>query len=452
MSRATAAAALATAALLAVPALATASVSPPDRGSGVPDTGVVQGAPVLGPVVTLAEGGRSPGVAVDARGAVTVVWSTHWWNGEIHAARRSPSGTWGTPVVLGRGIDPQVATDRRGAVTVMWSHHAPETTTGVQVARRPVGGPWSRPATLTVDRPAPGYVPSSDEGTFGADGPQLAVSPNGDTVVTWSWGSYDRAVPMRVQAAYRPAGRPWRHRVNLTPADWWEDARVAIDGRGNVVVVYGREVLVMQSRRRVVGEGWLPAEVLGRPATRSGPDAWSVAAAGNGDAVVVYVRYDHGRSAVFGRHRPADGLWGAQQLISPADVGAWSASVVMDPAGVATATWSRTFMSLDAVRRPAAGPWDVPVRLTGPDTDNDAAQLVVGPFADVLVSWQRYAAGLFAVHRPAGGAWSPPFRVTPPKGAAQYAHATALGADGTAAVVWVPGSGPGPVRFRTVAP
>ena len=449
MSLATAAAVLTTAALLAGPAVATAALSPPASGTVAP-TSVVHTAPVLGPVVTLAERGRAPDVAVDARGAVTVVWSTHWWNGEIRAVRRSPSGAWGRTARLGRGIDPQVATDRRGDVTVMWSHNAPETTTGVQVARRPVGGPWSRPTTLTVDRVAPGYAPSSDEGTFGADGPELAVSANGDTVVTWSWGSYDRDVPMRVQAAYRPAGHRWQHRVNLTPADWSEDARVAIDGRGNAVVVYGREVLVMQSRRRVVGEGWLPAEVLGRPATRSGPDVWSVATGGNGDAVVVYVRYDHGRSAVFARHLPAGGDWGPQQMISPADAGAWSASVVMDRAGVATATWSRTFMSVDAVRRPAAGPWETPIRLAGPDPDNDAAQLAVGPSGEVLVSWQRYDDGIFAVDRPAGGAWSAPYRVSPPNGAGQYDFATALATDRSAAVVWVPGSGPGPVRFRTV--
>ncbi|MGN6576596.1 MAG: hypothetical protein ACTHKG_12990 [Nocardioides sp.] len=455
MSRATLAAVL-VASLLAVPVAATpaATAGPTTdaRPSPASSTRVVRTAPLLGPVVTLTERGRSPDVAVDARGAVTVVWSTHWWNGDVYAVRRSPSGTWGNPVVLGRGTEPQVAADRRGDVTVMWSHQAPQTTTGVQVARRPAGGHWSRPAGLTVDRPAPGYGPNSDEGTFGADAPELAVAPNGDAVVTWSWGSYDREVPMRVQAAYRPAGRSWQPRVNLTPADWWEDARVAIDGSGDVVVVYGREVRVLQSRRRVVGKGWLPAQVLARAGALSGPDSWSVASAGDGDTTVVYVRYDHGKSAVFARHRPASGPWGPQRMISPADVGAWSASVGIDRAGVTTATWSRTFMSIDAVRRPAAGPWGVPERLTGPDTDNDAAQLVVASSGAVLVSWQRYDDGIFAVHRPAGGPWSAPFRVTPPRGAGQYAFAPALGVDGRAFVAWVPGSGTGPVRFRSVTP
>jgi hypothetical protein len=42
-------------------------------------------------------------------------------------------------------------------------------------------------------------------------------------------------------------------------------------------------------------------------------------------------------------------------------------------------------------------------------------------------------------------------RLTPAKGVGQYTFATALGRTG-AAVVWVPGSGPGPVRFRTFVP
>jgi len=438
--------------LLAVPAAA-ATGAPANEPSATPTspTALVRSTPVLEPVVTLAERGRSPDVAVDARGAVTVVWSTHWWDGEIRAVRRSAWGSWGRTVVLGRGHDPQVASDLRGDLTVAWSHNAPRTTTGVQVARRPANGQWSRPVTLTADRPAPGYGPNSDEGTFGAADPDLAVAPNGDAVVTWAWGSYDRDVPLRVQAAYRPAGGRWSTTVDLTPARWWEHAKVAIDGRGDAVVVYGREVEVMQSRRRVVGQGWLAPEVLARTAGRSGPDGWSLASAGDGDAVVVYVRYDHGRSAVFARHRPAGGSWGPQRLISPADVGAWSASVGMDRAGAATATWSRTFMEVDAVRRPAAGPWGEPVQVTGPDTDNDAPQLVVGPTGGVLVGWQRYDDGIFAVHRAAAGDWSAPVRLTPAKGAGQYTFATALGRTG-AAVVWVPGSGAGPVRFRAFVP
>jgi hypothetical protein len=124
----------------------------------------------------------------------------------------------------------------------------------------------------------------------------------------------------------------------------------------------------------------------------------------------------------------------------------------MDRAGVTTATWSRTFMSIDAVRRPAAGAWGAPVRLAGADPDNDAAQLVVAPSGAVLVGWQRYGDGIFAVDRPADGPWSAPFRMTPPRGAGQYAFAGALGVDGRVHLVWVPGSGAGPVRFRTVAP
>jgi hypothetical protein len=470
MSRAILAAVLLTS-LLAAPATGVTSYAPTSSTAGLSDPAVATGTrvstaqgasartgpsaavrtgPLLGAPVTLAERGRSPDVAVDPRGVVTVVWSTHWWDGEVYAVRRAPSGAWGSPVVIGRGAEPQVATDRAGDVIVMWSHHAPQTTTGVQVARRPAGGPWSQPVTLTEDQPAPGYGPRSDEGSFGADHPELAVARNGDAVVTWAWGSYDRDVPMRVQAAYRPAGRQWQAAVDLTPAAWWEDARVAIDPQGDVTVLYGREVQVLKSRRRIVGEGWQPADVLGRPAARSGPAVWSVAAGGDGSATAAYVRYDHGRSAVFARHLATTGVWGPQRMLSPADVGAWSASVGMDRAGVATAVWSRTFMSIDAVRRPAAGPWGAPTRLAAPDPDNDAAQLAVAPDGRVLVSWQRYDTGIFAVHRLAGGGWSAPFRVTPPPAAGQYDFASTLGASGTGAVVWVPGSGSGPVRFRSV--
>ena len=278
------------------------------------------------------------------------------------------------------------------------------------------------------------------------------MSPGGNAVVTWAWGSADRDHRFRVQAAYRPAGERWRDAVDLTPANGSEDPVPAIDGRGEVLVVNGSESVVMKARRRVVGRGWLPEQVLGRAGERSGPDSWDVAASRDGDAVVVYTRYDHGRSAAYARHRPAAGPWGDQLLISPADIGAWAPSVVMDASGTSTAVWSRTFHRIDAVRRPPAGPWGSPRQVVAADPEDSTASTDANDHGDVLVTWQRYDTGVMGAYRPTAGDWTDPFRITPLPGASQYRSAVALGDDGAIVAVWIPGQVPGPVRFRAVTP
>lgn len=412
-------------------------------------TGSAQQTPLsLGPVVTPGLEGRDPDVAVDRHGTTTVVWGTHWWNGQIRVARRPAGGAWSDPVTIGRGVSPQVATDAWGNVTVVWSRNRPETTTGVMAARRPVAGTWTEPVRLSEDRPAPGYGPQDDEGTFGAHYVDLAVGSGGAALVTWQWGSYDRDVPFRVQAVYRPAGKRWGPSVNLTGPDWSSEPTSAVDDHGNAVVAFGEEAAVLKARRRVVGRGWTAVTTLARKGL-SGPESWDLAASGGGAATVVFIRYTSDRSIVYAVRRPAGGAWSKPRRLSPDGVSAWEPAVVTDAGGTATVTWHRRDNRIDAVRRPAGARWGTPVQIAWPSPGAEALTIHANRRGDVFVGW-RAGNGIQGAHRPCSGTWTAPFVLTPTPAASSYDYAAAVYEGGDIALVWHPGYEPGPIRYRRV--
>ena len=394
--------------------------------------------------------GFAPDVAVDRRGTVTVVWSTDWWRGPIKATRHRAGGRWTGPVRIGWGTAPQVVVDDRGTATVAWQTNRRDRTTGVAVARRPFGGSWTVPRHLTSDRRAPRYWRPDGQGIFGADKLDLAVSAAGAVVATWAWGSYHRDVPLRIQAAYKPAGAPWHDTVRLSPRNWSDSPSVALNETGDGLVAFGQELGDLKVRR-LVHETWTPPSVVDSAVGKSGLDAWHVAASDAAGMTVAYKRGTDSYGTMFASSLAPGDSWGPPEQLSGTNVGAWQVTALADRLGTTTVTWSGMYGRMDAVRRPAGGVWGSPTELLGIHGWPNAPRSTTNASGDLLLSWFRYDVGVLGRQVPAGGDWSAPRLITPAS-ASSCEWATALYPDGDVAAVWQLDRSSGPVRFRRVAP
>lgn len=394
--------------------------------AAVPSATAASPAQVWGPVRTLGRG-EGPDLAVDAAGNITVVWTRA---GAVLAARRPVGKAWTDPVRIGRGQNPSVVSDRRGAVTATWVTLHRGQTNGVDVSRRPARGSWSLPRTICPPRSAPGYDgtdPDADEGAYGAHRLKLEASPRGAVVATWMWGSSDRNVRLRVQAAYRPAGQAWRAARTLTPApdEAW-DPLVGIDAAGNVVLGYdtGRGIRV---QRRTARSGWTSPDAVGLPGELA-----DVAVAAGGAAMLV----SSAEAGIEAVNRQPGGHWRPARLISPPRSRPFEPAAVMDSAGDAVVAWGTASRRVRIARRPAAGPWQPSVRIDAATAALSAGpDLAVDGRGDALVTWVTEGRAV-ARYAPAGHPWSPIRNVVPPSSKYLVLGPAQVLANGDAVVVW----------------
>ena len=164
-------------------------------------------------------------------GVSVAVWSqTVGGHNVVHAATRSPGGSWSPPVPLSEAdhdaTDPQVGLDADGGGVVSWiDGTGPVTLTYVT---RSSAGAWSAP----VDLPA-----SSTPGNV-ADTFELAVGRTGHAV--WAWEFFDTALSRRViEAAFRPAGGSFGapEVMSASDIDTW-DPQVAVNTAGVATVTW----------------------------------------------------------------------------------------------------------------------------------------------------------------------------------------------------------------------
>jgi hypothetical protein len=395
--------------------------------------------------------GYSPDLAVDRRGTVTVVWSTDWWQGPIRASVHRAGARWTTPVTIGRGTAPQVVVDDRGTATVAWLTNRHDRTTGVAVARKHIGESWTGPRRLTSDRRAPQYWRPENESIYGAHELDLAAGATGAVVATWAWGSYDRQVPLRIQAAVKPSGAPWHDTVRLSPRNWSASPSVAVDETGDMLVAFGKELGDLEVRR-LIGGRWTRPSVLDSAVGTSGLDAWHAAASDAAGMTVAYKRGTDSYGTMFASSLTPGGTWGPPVQLSGTNVGAWDVTALSDRLGTTTVTWSGMYGRMDAVRRPAGGPWGPTTELLGTHGWAEAPSSTTNASGDVLVSWFRYDRGVVARWVPAGGVWSGPRLITPTPANISLQWATALYPGGDVAVVWQLDWTSGPIRFRRASP
>jgi hypothetical protein len=396
--------------------------------------------PTWGPVRVLAAQGLDPAVTIDRHGNTTVVWAKHYWNGPIRAVRRPAGGAWQRPVTIGRGTSPAVASDARGIVTAVWLTNRDGVTTGVAAARRSVSGRWRAQVKLSNDRAAAHYPDGL--GVFGADRPDLAVSPSGATVVVWQWGSSERERPFRLQSVSRPPRGPWGAVRNLTRANWAQDPVVAIDPHRNAVVGYSEwhfgKGAVLKSTRRPAGRQWTAPVTLAAEGYQQ-----QVAMDRAGNAILVWAS---AADRVRSRFRPAEGRWRAARTVSPGRASIDSFGLGMDGSGTSSVVWNRENGRVDLVRSLAGGSWSTPTRL---GTSGTGVLLAVNRAGDTLTSWGLY--GLVGRYQRQGSTWSDPFTIAPDLVGVMEHAAAAMAPNGDAVVVWKQEDEPPKLREMTAS-
>lgn len=375
--------------------------------------------PTAGPIVTLSTDGASPETVVDGHGTATVVWETDWWRGPIMAARRPAGGTWSRPVVIGRGHNPLIGIDAAGNVTVVIHTNRPGFTGGLTAVRRPQGQPWGTPVRLTVDRSAPTYTRTDEEGTYGAHRTDLAVSPNGDVVVAWQWGSADRNRPFRIEVARRPHGATWTGPLGLTPRNWSDEPEIGVDRTGRATLVYRDGGTTLVSRRLVPGSGWAgPVRLRGTASVLQ----HDLVVSPQGRTTLLLDDYRDNRVVVAVRERPPTGPWGAQRRLTPEGVGVAESAIAVDTLGRVNVVWTRGTGRIDLVRW--RGSWSAPVMVAGPAL-NGALGLAANGAGDVAVWWHNESLGIRARLRDGSGSWTPRFTAWDPPATGYYGVSTA---------------------------
>jgi hypothetical protein len=400
-----------------------------------------------GEVFTVSSKAASSSLAVDAQSNTWVVWEAP--NGAITIAGRRAGGTWGQPSEIAQTnsamAEPQVAADAEGNLTVVWITQRHGFTDGVKAMTRNVLGGWSAPVRISDDKRVAGYG-TDGKGAWGAQSPDLAVSPKGAVAVAWEWGSENRDKAYRIQSAYRPAGHGWRDARQLTKANGSEAPDVGIAAEGTVTLLYTHQQLGhpqhLLTMRRVPGEGWRDRTVL---ATRGYAPKLMVDRAG--DAMVVYMATLRRVMAVY---RPDGRHWSNARQLSPdgARIDGVSAAA-MNGRGTAMVAWAHDRGRIDVVRRPRQGPWSASKRVVDV-ADRNVWEMAVAlnGNGDAFLTWGGYA--LYGSYLPSGGSWTSPVTLSPDTGVDVLDSIDAeVARNGDAVVMWDQEDWPVQVRVGT---
>ncbi len=341
------------------------------------------GSATFSAAVNLSETGqnaRYPQVAVGPDGAATITWSR---NGIIQAATRpAGSATFSTVVnlsVTGENANsPQVAVGPDGATTITW-HRFNSTHNIIQAATRPAGS-----ATFNT------VVNLSVTGRD-AYNPQVAVGPDGATTITWY--RYNGANTI-IQAATRPAGSAtFSTAVNLSVTGESADGpQVAVGPDGATTITWFRSSII-QARTRPPGSAIFGAAVdlseLGQtaryPQVAVGPD---------GATTITWQHYNGTNWIIRAVTRPAGSATfsPAVNLSAPLQ-DAYSPQVAVGPDGATTITWylfNDPNTIIQAATRPAgSATFSAAVDLSAPSLYAFSPQVAVGPDGATTITWTR---------------------------------------------------------------
>jgi hypothetical protein len=321
----------------------------------------------------------------DAVGTQTMAWvefdSSSFFS-NVMVATRPPGGAWSAPTIVNqrRGDidDAHLAVSAGGAAVLTWSRLRGEHRHRVIAAYRPAGSATWQPPRLLVRNAASSEVGIDDAGnatiaydahrgyvrlrhfepavgkwlaheTHGADAAgsiagasDLAVSPNG--AVTMTWEQKPRNSPRYAHFAVRwhPDSSQTLPMVRRRGGNRVVDNALGIDENGVAVAAWwtaNHDVVAQTSRP---DGSWRHRVVLAK--TQRGPELSTLNVTMNrrGDTLVVWKAKRGDDPRLRGRYRPAGGVWGPVQRLTPSGVHAniWTTAIGTD--GTAAVAWMRT--------------------------------------------------------------------------------------------------------------
>lgn len=324
-----------------------------------------------------------PRVAIDSHGDGVAVWEiyeNHKWY--VQASQMPAGGAWQTPVQLAETNDPgrpQVAFDAQGDALATWTTYSGHD--AIEVSELPSGGSWQTPTQISG---------SGEE----AAGAQLAINAGGDAIVAWTtWnGSSNHVV-----AAELPAGGTWQTPAQISNAGSEDvNPQVAIDEQGDVVAVWehnngGQQVV--QAAQMPAGGAW---QSTASQLSESGEPAYGPQLASNaqGDAVVVWERWDGNGYVDQAAQLPAGGSWQTPvTFFSESDVDGVAPHVAINARGDEVAVWMRWNGSseiAEASELVAGGTWQTPVELAPGLEESENPRVEMTANGDAVAVWTGY--------------------------------------------------------------
>lgn len=324
-------------------------------------------------------------VTITPAGGAAAIWEDQ---GNIVVRRRPAGGVWGPPVTLdggGKARSPQIESDGSGRLLAAWAvvdhPNAGNGPTRIKV-RASSGTGWA-PAKVVATKTI-GQFRYLD----------LAVSSSGAAVVGWEW--------------------------------LWHD-------------FYGR---LLVTHRRSPSASWATVKRW------DGMDAFDVAMSPGGQRLVGLDRRQHGTERILAIRGGLGKPWGAAVSLAARPVGGPGAidsvGAALDGSGTAVVGWRERrpggLWRPWASRARAGHPFGSAVGLaaTCGGLTGLPISVLASPAGDNLVVWAQPDGQVVTARRPAGGAWAAPDAIAP-VGMTVVGLAAAIGGTGTARVVFMRG-------------
>ncbi len=278
-----------------------------------------------------------------------------------------------------------------------------------------------------------------------ADGPQVAVGPDGATTITWSRYNGARYI---IQAATRPAGSAtFGAAVDLSVAgENAFDPQVAVGPDGATTITWRRwngANYIIQARTRPAGSATFSTAVdLSAPSGNAyNPQ---VAVGPDGATTITWFRSNGTNWIIQAATRPAGSATfsAAVDLSAPGEDASYP-QVAVGPDGATTITWHRfngANTIIQAATRPAgSATFSAAVDLSAPSGNARNPQVAVGPDGATTITWYRFNGAntiIQARTRPAGSAtFGAAVDLSAPLQDASYPQ-VAVGPDGATTITW----------------
>jgi hypothetical protein len=232
-----------------------------------------------------------------------------------------------------------------------------------------------------------------------ADLPQVAIGPNGNAHVVWQRSD---GTNRRIQLRRRTASGGLSAVQTLSGSG--QDAngpQLAVDRDGNAVVVWYRFDGAkdrIQVRRRTAAGSLSAVQTLS--AAGGEADLPQVAVDGNGNALVVWERHDGSHWRIQARHRTRSGGLSNVQTLSSAGGDAFDPQVVVGSNGKAMVVWSGsdgTHFLIQARRRSASGNLGRVQTLSAAGQEAYVPQVALDADGNITVAWRRYDGATFRI-------------------------------------------------------
>jgi hypothetical protein len=301
-------------------------------------------------------------------------------------------------------------------------------------------------------------------------GNKLTVTPSSELSPLTSY-TLTMGVGLRGSAGERLAGpvatsfttgdRQWRTGVAIETGDVniVEDPQIAVDGRGDAVVVWRRSDsngTRVWSNGYTASSGWGTALAIGPtidPGTQGPVRTPQVAMDASGNAIAVWPQSDGGNYKVWANRYTAGAGWGAAASIEPnastvaSDISA-APQIRFDANGNAIALWERSAGLYSHVwwnRYTAAAGWGTAAPVDNTAAVAGSAQIAFSTNGDAIAVWDQSDGASFHIwssrYTAAAGSWGTARMIESDDAVQAFNAQIGIDAAGNALVVWIQSDG-----------